>query len=364
MKKLRIAIFEPSRIFPGGGQKVLANVASYLSTKHEVTLFTQRPPEKNLDFNKAKIKLIAPHNRLLAPLAFLWNKISKKEYDLIIAGGFPATLTTIRNSIPSIHVCNSPPRVFYDLKTHMLQNANLKEKIFIYVKNIFFKKLDYFAAQKDTKILSISEEVQRRVKKYYRRNSYVFYAGVDPTKFKSGEYKNYILSVCRIVSAKRIEMMVKSMKYVQNKKIKLIIVGTGNLKNKIKKLSAKYSNVELKGFVSEDKLKELYSNCLAVIYIPINEDYGYIPVEAAICEKATIGVNEGGLKETIVDDKTGFLIKNISPQKIAEKIDLLANDKKLAKKMGKQAKEYSKKFHLKNTFPILEKTIQEVVKCF
>ena len=88
--------------------------------------------------------------------------------------------------------------------------------------------------------------------------------------------------------------------------------------------------------------------------IPINEDWGLIPVEASVYEKATIGTNEGGLKETIVDNKTGFLLNEITPEKIAEKIDYLANNKKMAIKMGKQARKHNKKFDWKNTLPVID----------
>jgi glycosyltransferase involved in cell wall biosynthesis len=81
----------------------------------------------------------------------------------------------------------------------------------------------------------------------------------------------------------------------------------------------------------------LYSNALAAVYVPINEDWGLIPLEAAASGKPTIGVNEGGLRETIKDGVTGFLLDSVNPKEIAKKIDLLASNKKLARKMGKSA---------------------------
>jgi len=170
--RLRIAIFEISRIHWGGGQKELANTAAYLSKKHEVTIFTQRNPDKNLDFGKCKVKLISPHNRYLAPFAFLFHKIKRPDkFDLIMTGGFPSNLVVLRNKhLPSIHISHSPPRFFYDLRTYFLKNGSFKDKIMIIVKNLLFKKLEYIAAQKNDKILGISEEIKKRVKKYYGRD--------------------------------------------------------------------------------------------------------------------------------------------------------------------------------------------------
>ena len=56
---------------------------------------------------------------------------------------------------------------------------------------------------------------------------------------------------------------------------------------------------------------DLYSNCTAVLYPPINEDYGLVPLEAMASYKPVIAVNEGGIKETVEDGKTGMLVNTI-----------------------------------------------------
>ena len=363
-KRLKIAIFEPVRRIPGGGQKVIPAVARYLSENNDVTVFTMAEKQGEEGYGKSKIELIKPLNPYLAPFAFLKMNLKKlKGFDLRIIGCFPATLSNLRNSkIPSIHITHSPPRDFYGLKKHRLENASLIGKIKIHMKNILFKRLDYLAAQKYTKILGISKEIKRRIKRDYHRESEVFYPGVDPEKYGAGKYGDYILSVTRMVSAKRPKMIAESMRYVKNKKVKMIFVGAGPDKELIQEMAKKIPNIEIKGFVSEKELGGLYSNCLAAIYVPINEDYGYAPIEAGVSGKATIGVNEGGLKETIVDGKTGFLINGVTPQKIAEKIDLLINNKKLAEKMGKAAKEYCKKFYWQKTLNFLDEIIENTLK--
>ena len=361
--RLRIAIFEPSRSFPPGG-KNMDSIALHLSEKHDITVFTQRLVKDGATFKNSKINFIKPKSRFLAPFAFLKKNINEKDFDLIILGCFPATLTTINNckNTPTIYISHAPPRFFYDLKEHELKNSNLLGKFKVHLKNILLKKLDYLAVQKITKILCVSKEIQGRIKKFYHRDSEVFPSGIDPKKFKTGKYENYILSVCRLVSTKRPDMILKSMGFVKNKNIRLIVVGTGNMEEEIKNLSKKYKNVELKGFVSDKELIDLYANCLAVVYVPINEDLGYAPQEAATSGKAVIGSNEGGLKETVMNGETGFLIDDVSPEKIAEKIDFFANNPEMAEKMGKNGKKYIERFHLKNTFKILDKAVEEVIK--
>jgi glycosyltransferase involved in cell wall biosynthesis len=361
MKKLKIALFAPYRVVPEGGPKATAIDASYLAEKHEVTVFTQKLHPK-IEFKNCKIELIRPHHPFSSSIAFLMKKI--KDFDLIVVEPFPANLAGLRNSkTPCIQICHSPVREFYDLKKHLLKNSNLKEKVKIYLKNLFFKKLDLLSAKKVTRILAVSKEVQKRIKKYYHRDSEILYAGIDENKYKTGKYDNYILSVCRLTSAKRPDVIIKSMEFVRNKNMKLIVVGTGPIEKEIEELSKKYENVEFKGYVSNEELANLYANCLALIYVPISEDdVGYAPMEASASGKLTIGANEGGMKEDILDGKTGFLLDKITPEEIAKKIDYLAENKEIAKKMGIAAKKYGEKFYLKNTLKVLDKTIDEIIK--
>lgn len=59
---------------------------------------------------------------------------------------------------------------------------------------------------------------------------------------------------------------------------------------------------------SDDELRELIRGVTATIYIPVDEDFGMSPLESMACGTPVIGVNDGGLKETIIDGKTGILI--------------------------------------------------------
>ena len=358
-QKLKIAIFEPSRKFIGGGQKVVAKIAEHLSKENYVELFTQRNPQKDLEFGETKITLIKPRSSFLAPIAFLLKKVN--GFDVIILGGFPANLGSIRNK-NCVTICYSPTRVFYDLRNHLIKNSNLIGKLKVVIKNIFLKKIDFLASQKTRKIFVISKTSQKRVKKYYKRDSVIIYPGIDLEKFKMGEYKDYVLSVARLVSAKRVEVLAKSMDYVENKKVKLYMVGDGNEKEKIKKITEKNSNIKLISYASDEELIDLYSNCLAVAYIPINEDFGFVPIEAGASGKATIGADEGGLRETIINGKTGFLIKRVTPQNIAKKIDYFINNKNFARKMGGNAKEYIRKFDWKIILKEFDKNLREVIE--
>ncbi len=67
-------------------------------------------------------------------------------------------------------------------------------------------------------------------------------------------------------------------------------------------------NVEIIGRITEKELLELYATCKGVLYTPIDEDFGLVPVEAQASGKAVVGVDEGGLRETVLNGETGLLV--------------------------------------------------------
>jgi glycosyltransferase involved in cell wall biosynthesis len=361
MKKLKIAIFEPYIEGIGGAQRVIARYANYLQSKgHHVEIFTQRytPQTAYRGFEKIKINIIKPTAKNLSFIAFL-KKFD--GFDIRIINDFPSNLVSIRNK-NTAWVCYSPKRYFYDLKEHYFKNASFKGKILLYLKS-FLKRIDLLSAKKTTCILPISKTIQKRVEKYYKiKDSQQVYVGIDFDKYKQGKFQNYLLCISRFETSKRIDVVIKSMEFVKNKKLKLYVIGSGSEEQKLRELAKEYPSVKILGEVSDIKLLELYTNCLAVIYIPIDEDFGLIPLEAGAAGKPFIGANEGGLKETVINDQSGFLLDTPTPENIAKKINFLDSERNIAKKMGREARKQVRKFDWDILLPQWEKLILKCAK--
>lgn len=358
---MRIAVLEPYIEGIGGAQKVIAQYSQYLKSKgHDVEIFTQRhnPSTAYSEFKGLKINLIKPKNKWLVPLTFLIKSFS--DFDLVIANDWPTHFSSFRNN-NVVWICYSPKRDFYDLKSFYCEQGGIKKKISILLKELFFKRIDKFCAKKCKIVLPISENIRWRLRDYYRINtSDIFYAGIDFSDFKSGSMQNYFLSVGRLFPTKRTELIVSAMDYVKNKNIKLIVLGSGPDMEKLKGISNK--KVILRGTVSDSDKIKLYSNACALVCVPVSEDWGLTPIEAAASKIPTIGVNEGGLRETIVDNKTGFLLNNPTPKNIAAKMDYLINNKSRARVMGINAYKFCKKFDWENILPKFEKVLRSLQK--
>ena len=88
-----------------------------------------------------------------------------------------------------------------------------------------------------------------------------------------------------------------------------------------------YSNISMRESPSDTELRDLIRGAKATIYVPVDEDFGMSPVESMACGTPVIGVNDGWLRESIIDGKTGILINpRCAPEDIQEavkKIDTL-----------------------------------------
>lgn len=360
---MKIAVLEPYIEGFGGAQKVISEYCDYLKkTGYEVEIFTQRySPNKCYPlFKSIKINLIKPSSKFFSPFTFM-KKI--KDFDLIIANDWPTHFSSLRNK-NVVWICYNPKRDFYDLKSFYHSNSSLTKKIMLYTKEILFKKLDKISAHKCIKIFPISNNIKERVKTYYGIESeFIFIPGIHFKDYEFKKYGDYFLSVSRIVKSKRVDIIVESMNRIKNKKIKLYVVGTGSEIKNVLELAKSNENVVFLGEVDNEKLKSLYSNCFGVIYIPIEEDWGLIPLEAAASHKPIIGANEGGLKETIINNKTGILIENPDPEKLAKEIEFLFKNKKNAKKMGETAYDHLSKLDWKFILPNFEKELKKIKKC-
>jgi glycosyltransferase involved in cell wall biosynthesis len=73
-----------------------------------------------------------------------------------------------------------------------------------------------------------------------------------------------------------------------------------------------------------ERLRQLYSGARALLY-PAHEDFGIVPVEAQACGTPVIGLDRGGLRETVIDGETGFLVTGLDPESYAARLPAVDN---------------------------------------
>lgn len=185
------------------------------------------------------------------------------------------------------------------------------------------KRLDnQFLAEYKT-IYTISDTISNRLKKY---NGFDSIPLLPPpalsSQIVSKGYGDYILYIGRLDPLKRVDLLIDAI--IINSKAKAIIIGSGSEYNILKQI-IKEKNIEnrcsILGFVSDSELIKHLSLCRAVFYAPIDEDYGYVTIEAFLAHKPVITCRDSGEVYNIVTKtKSGFISDN-NPKSISSILD-------------------------------------------
>ena len=99
------------------------------------------------------------------------------------------------------------------------------------------------------------------------------------------------------------------------------------------------SRVEFLGNVSDIANRDLYARCLAVVFVPIDEDYGYVTLEAMLSQKPVITCSDSGGPLEFVQDRVSGLVVAPDPVALAAAMDQLWQDRKVAAQWGQTARE-------------------------
>ncbi len=242
----------------------------------------------------------------------LMNRFSKLEldYDFFIFSG-NMCISAVEKNKPSLLYCHTPPRFMYDLREWFMKNSNFFQRVFLELLTMYMKPKDQHYMRQFDRIVVNSKNVQQRLLKYYGKDVYdkdeVVYSMIDQSKFTYKKTGDFFLSFGRLDKLKRVDVIVRAFQKMPEKK--LVVVSGGPELENIKEMAKDYANIEVLGYVSDQKLFNLVGTCLATIYIPVNEDMGLTPLESNSAGKPCIGANEGGPTELIKHNKTGWLIE-------------------------------------------------------
>lgn len=301
-----------------------------------------------------------PNNSLIDSI-LAWRMIDLSEsngmkIDLVIGTKFPTYTVKHNNKIlwlmhqfrSAYDLCDI--REYAGLNT-LPGGSAIREKIV---------RIDNKMIPESKKIYTISKNVSDRLKRYNNINSIPLYHPPKHVgKYKSEAYGNYILSVGRLDVIKRVDLLIKSLPYC-DKSIKAIIAGVGPELDNLKKLacSLKVENrVSFLGFVSDEDLINLYANAFAVFFAPVDEDYGYITLEALLSKKPIVTCwDSGGVLEFVEDKKSAF-IANADENEIGGKIDLFFKKKTMCEEMGRHGYDKVKNISWDNVIDKLTQTI-------
>ena len=180
-----------------------------------------------------------------------------------------------------------------------------------------------------------------------------FKPGLIVPRTSLGGGRDYYLCVSRLFRAKRIALAIKACKQL---KLPLVVVGRGREERELKSIAG--PETVFLGEVTDEELTALYRDCEAFIFPAEQEDFGIVPVEAMSFGKSVIALAQGGVKETVIDGKTGVLFAKPEVENLVQAIKRFKNLRINREDCVLQARKFSKERFKKEIREFLNKVLK------
>ncbi|WP_303842216.1 glycosyltransferase family 4 protein, partial [Selenomonas ruminantium] len=286
----------------------------------------------------------------LMPLAI--EQLDLSGYDLIISSSSCVAKGVITGP-DQIHICMcyTPVRYAWDLQHQYLQEAGMTKGLKSWLARIilhYIRMWDLRTVNNVDHFIAISKYIERRIKKYYRRESTVIYPPVDVDKFELCEEKeDYYLTASRMVPYKKIKLLVEAFNEMPDKK--LVVIGDGPEFARTKAIAKE--NITMMGYQPYEVLKEKMQHAKAFVFAA-EEDFGITPIEAQACGTPVIAYGKGGVLETVKDNETGMFFLEQNVESIIEVIDEFERNKDITLKLCRENAEKFSIDSFRNTLKI------------
>jgi glycosyltransferase involved in cell wall biosynthesis len=186
--------------------------------------------------------------------------------------------------------------------------------------------MDRRALAECRRIYTISKNVADRLSRFSGLHGIPLYPPPHHLgRYRCDGYGDFLFYAGRLDRLKRLDLAIDAMKRVRSP-ARLLIAGSGPLEGELKKQIARAGlgeRVKLLGFVSAEELIDLYARCRAAVYAPLNEDYGYVTVEAFLSRKPVVTTRDAGGPLEFVTHAENGVVADADPDALAHAIDEL-----------------------------------------
>jgi glycosyltransferase involved in cell wall biosynthesis len=241
------------------------------------------------------------------------------------------------------HVCwlNHTMREYYDLwprfSATLTPQGRLKEGT---RRKLIHTADRYLLGRNVRKLFVLSHTVAARLRMWPDVRTHVLYPPAPQRAYRCDGYGDYIFMVSRLTPLKRADLLIQALATEAGAGLRAVIAGDGDDRARLDALIAAaklQDRVQLAGRLSESELLDHLARCRAVCFPPMDEDYGFVTVEAFASRKAVVTCRDsGGPAELVTDGVEGFVCEP-SPSSLAAALRRLGDDPREAQQMGERA---------------------------
>lgn len=272
-------------------------------------------PDKNTLFKSSDIKTswmqklpkpLRKHQLLTLPRQWYFGHLKLKDYDAVISAGSSEEKAVRAPNGKHINICYTPSLQYWVKPQEYLNKddsggLNTIWRLGLKILMPYVKRWDLKASKRPDEMYAISTEVQKRIKKFYGRQSGILYPPTDIERFtnKGTQNRSGFVTFGRQVQHKRFDLAIAACNEAQ---VPLTVIGQGPEHARLKSMAG--PTVTFKTNVSDEDMVKYVASAEAFIF-PNEEDFGIVAVESQAAGTPVIAYRAGGALDTVVEGVTG-----------------------------------------------------------
>ena len=243
------------------------------------------------------------------------------------------------------HVCwlNHTMREYYDLWPTFSAGLSTRGRLKESVRRSIVRRADtYCFTRLVTHLFAQSRTVQDRLRAWNGVASEVLHPPAPPRAYRCERYGDYLLFVSRLAPLKRADLLLEALAEPAAASVRAVIAGVGEEAPRLQQLARDRGlepRVRFEGHLSDEALVDHLARCRAVVFVPRQEDYGFVTAEAFASAKPVVTCTDSGGPVELVRDHENGLVVAPEPGPLAAALAELADDAALAEQLGTRARE-------------------------
>jgi glycosyltransferase involved in cell wall biosynthesis len=266
------------------------------------------------------------------------SRVEGRRVDQVISLRYPSYAVRHRTNVCWL---NHAMREYYDRWPEFAASLSARNRVKEDIRRALTHAADrYFLKQHVTRLVAQSRTIQQRIANDFGLQVDVLLPPAPQRPYRCDGYDGEILAVSRLTPHKRIDLLIRALAEPAARHVRATIGGEGESRAGLERLAATLGvtdRVRFLGRLDDQALVDELAKCRAVCFTPVDEDYGFVTVEAFASRKAVVTCRDsGGPTELVRDGETGLMC-DPTPVSVASAIARLTDDRALAERLGGNA---------------------------
>src|ERR671931_2188220 len=269
--------------------------------------------------NTSFLQRLRPSARTFRALLPLYpaamESLDLRGYDLVISSSSAWAHGVIPDD-DAVHVCycHNPFRYAWNARQETLAARGPLARAALGAVFQRWRQWDWIAAQRVDAYIANSQTTKRRVARYFGREATVLHPPVELERFTPATPGDVYVVLSELMAHKRIDVAVRAFNELR---LPLLVVGNGPDARRLHRLAG--PTVSFTGRVSDAEAAHILARARALV-VTATEEFGIAAVEAQAAGRPVIALNDGGVRETVIEGVTGAFFDRPDPAALGEAV--------------------------------------------